>query len=809
MVADAFLTAFALCRRHRGQLALALALLLASSVGSLYLVPFDNSLQPMLPERSRVRSMLRYLDEAGMADKIAVSIECRDRTEPATACKARLREAVGSLSRAAVAPWVSGIVTPLDAPDPSRLSLLPFAPSAFDVRAERGLLSLAEPEPMRSLLRRQFLQATGPQGLFMAARIQRDPFGLEGDLAGRAFRASAALGFDLRLEDGLLTSLDGRRALVILETAIPMTDSVRAKDLTDYLDGVMAGLPSGVRGEYVCAHTHTVSNERLLKRDIAITGVVETIAFLVLVLLCFRDVRGALLILVIPTLAAVLALPLTFLATGMLSYLVVGLGTVIAGISIDYGIHSYVAARHETEPGRSVRSVAAPVASGFLTTCGLFVGFLVSRSPGYRQLGWLAVFSLCVSLALALLVLPQFVRRDPQGAAPAQPARRLGRRRPLHLLLVAGWLLAVSAALVSARHVRFDGEIRRLDGVSPEIRDTERRFDETWRKDTQGQALLAVTAPTLEAALARNEQVYERCRAAGGDEWLVSLAPLWPGAATRQANASRWQRFWRGDAGAALRQRLSAEGLPLGFADRAFDDFFAWARTASAMADPSQHPVLRPLWLRLVRARGDQVHVVSYFPDDAAHLHAVEAAVAGLDDVHVVSARAIAEALSDTFSTEIRRLTLVALACIGLVTALLTRKLWLLLIVLVPPISAVAGLFAAMAAFGLSINVANLMAGIVVFGLSMDYSYVMMHGVEHEEAETSVLVIHISALTTIIGTAVLLLARHPALFSIGLTLTIGTLCGYLGAIAVVPAALRLWLARGWQARGRQNSPVAS
>ncbi len=795
MGGEVFLRAFALCRRHRGKVVLGLVVLLAASVGSLYLLPFDNSLEPMLPEQSRVRAMLRYLDEAGMADKIAVSIQCVGGVSD-EACEPRLREAVRSLTRSVQRPWVSGVVTPLDAPDPQRLSLLDLAPATFDASGERSLRALLEPERMRSLLRRQFLQATGPQGMFMAGRIQRDPFGLEGDLASRAFKASAALGFDLRMKNGLLTSVDGRSALLILETTVPMTDSVASKGLTTHLDALVAGLPAGVRADYVCAHRHTVSNEQLLKRDIAITGVVETIAFLVLVLACFRDLRGALLILVIPTLAALLALPVTALLTGTLSYLVVGLGTVIAGISIDYGIHSYVAARHGHEPGRAVRAIAVPVASGFLTTSGLFVGFLLSRSPGYRQLGWFAVVGLCASLGLALFVLPQFVRRGKEGPPPVHPARPLGRRRPVHVLVVAAWLVAVCTAGVVARGVRFDGEIARLDGISPEIREAEKRFDETWRKETKGQALLAVTAGTVEDALATNEQVFDRCRRAGGDEWLVSIAPLWPGRETRLANLARWHRFWSGEPGRSLRASLSLEGSALGFAQAAFAGFFDWAASASLAPAPPEHPILRPLWQRLVRERGDQVHVVSYFPDDAGHLSAVEAAVAGLDGVHVVSARAIAQALSDTFSSEIGRLTVIALACIVLVTALLVRSLPLLLIVLVPPISAVAGLFVAMNAFALSVNVANLMAGIVVFGLSMDYSYTMMHGIQHEEAETSLLVIHISALTTIIGTAVLLLAHHPALFSIGLTLTIGTLCGYLGAVTVVPAALRLWLSRG-------------
>ncbi len=481
--------------------------------------------------------------------------------------------------------------------------------------------------------------------------------------------------------------------------------------------------------------------------------------------------------------------------TGRLSYLVIGLGTVIAGISIDYGIHSYVATRRGSDPLRAVRAIAGPVAAGFLTIAALFAGFAVSRSPGYRQLACFAVVSLCGALAIALFVMPQFVRSAPEPPRPGPATHPPGSRRTVHLLIVAVWLVAACASLLALRKVRFDGEIQHLDGISGQIREVERRFEATWRTQAQAQAFLVVTAGSLEQALTVNERVYERCRQTGCGGWLVSVAPLWPGRETRLANQERWRAFWSGEARELLRERLSAEGRALGFAERAFEPFFEWVASGSVLPEPSAHPVLRPLWQRLVRRRAEQVHVVSYFPDDEARLAAVEAAAAGLGGTQVVSARAIAGALSDTFSTEIRQLTLVALACILLVTALLVRNLPLVLIVLIPPVSAVAGLFAAMAGFGLSINVANLMAGIVVFGLSMDYSYTMMHGIQHEQAATSLLVVHISALTTIVGTAVLLLARHPALFSIGLTLTIGTLCGYLGAVTVVPAALRLWLAR--------------
>ena len=53
----------------------------------------------------------------------------------------------------------------------------------------------------------------------------------------------------------------------------------------------------------------------------------------------------------------------------------------------------------------------------------------------------------------------------------------------------------------------------------------------------------------------------------------------------------------------------------------------------------------------------------------------------------------------------------------------------------------------------------------------------------------------VSALTTIVGAFSLLFARHPALFSIGLTLTMGLMAGYLAAQFAVPALYRMWMGK--------------
>jgi len=50
-----------------------------------------------------------------------------------------------------------------------------------------------------------------------------------------------------------------------------------------------------------------------------------------------------------------------------------------------------------------------------------------------------------------------------------------------------------------------------------------------------------------------------------------------------------------------------------------------------------------------------------------------------------------------------------------------------------------------------------------------------------------------AAVTTLIGAGSLLFARHPLLFSIGITLSTGVFSGYIASILVIPPLYRIWI----------------
>lgn len=782
----------AFCARHLKLLILVVLGALAAAGAALPRLGFDNSLETMLPEGSRAQSMIRYLREAGLAEVVVVTLECDDKV-PAASREELLRQAAREVSTWIRPPMVTGLLTPgADGLTPGALSMEDLVPVLFDAEEEAHLGVLADPAALRGHLRELFRRQLSPQSMYATGDLRRDPLGLQGSLLRRTLGITSSLGFRITYRDGLLLDESGRRALILLQTATPITDGRAARELVDYLEQARRGLPPGVIAEYVCAHRHTVSNEMILRRDLAVTAVAEAIIFFVLLLVCFRDPRGAVLIFLVPPAAALLALPPTALLTGTLSYLVIGLGTVIAGVSVDYGIHAFVAARHRQDGAAGATMAAGPVTSGMLTVAALFLAFAFSSIGGYRQLSAFAILSLVFSLFLALGLLPHLVAKgraialDRQGGAP--PAGATARDR----VIVLAWLALMVCAVPAFRVVGFDGRLSRLDGITPEIRQAEHALDEVWRAGSARQAIITVAAPDRESALAANREVYERLRAAGQDTGLVTLATLWPGEATRSANAARWRTFWAGPSGAALLQGLVAESPAAGFSASAFVPFIELSGQEPSTPDPAAHPLIKPLWARLVHERGGTWHVFSYIPDEPATLLAIEDTLRSLPQVRVISTPTIDHALSESFTAEITRVTIHSLIGVVVVTALLLRRRRLVFAALIPPMTGVAGLLLIMAATGLDANVVNLMGGIVVFGLGMDYSYTMIHGMRHRTEGASRLVVHLSALTTIVGAGVLLLARHPALFTIGVTLTIGVVCGYFSALLVIPALARIW-----------------
>ena len=102
-------------------------------------------------------------------------------------------------------------------------------------------------------------------------------------------------------------------------------------------------------------------------------------------------------------------------------------------------------------------------------------------------------------------------------------------------------------------------------------------------------------------------------------------------------------------------------------------------------------------------------------------------------------------------------------------------------------VSGVLGLFAFMGIAGIPMNIFNVIASILIIGLGVDYGVFMVHKTREGTGRATVMAVWVSALTTMAGFGALIFGRHPALFSIGLTVSVGIVFSIVTALFVVPA----------------------
>ena len=142
--------------------------------------------------------------------------------------------------------------------------------------------------------------------------------------------------------------------------------------------------------------------------------------------------------------------------------------------------------------------------------------------------------------------------------------------------------------------------------------------------------------------------------------------------------------------------------------------------------------------------------------------------------------------------------TVYAFILVGGLTLLMIRRLKESALALLPLALGLLWTIGLMHLFGLKFNLANvwglpLMIGISAeFGLNVVLRY--LEGRAHGGplvARSTVMGVVLNGVTTIVGFGSLMIAAHRGIFGLGLLLTIGSACGLVAALVVLPVILRL------------------
>jgi uncharacterized protein len=142
--------------------------------------------------------------------------------------------------------------------------------------------------------------------------------------------------------------------------------------------------------------------------------------------------------------------------------------------------------------------------------------------------------------------------------------------------------------------------------------------------------------------------------------------------------------------------------------------------------------------------------------------------------------------------------TAYAFILVGLLSALLIRRVKETLLALLPLVLALLWTIGLMRVFHLQFTMANVWGLPLIVGASAEFGLNVivryLEGRDHGGpliARSTVMAVALNGVTTMVGFGSLMIAQHQGIFGLGLLLTIGSFCAVLASLVVLPVILRL------------------
>ena len=812
--------------RHRVTVLLLVVLFAASSALLSRRLKLNEDFTDMLPMSvPAIAEQVEALKHVRQADRLFVDVQTADlETERLTQAADQMHAALREI------PELGDFRYNIEATDMREMfeqlqAQLPVLLNSNELHELEGRLQTPALEQRLAWMKKAMSQ---PQGLMLKEVAQTDPAGLGDVVSLRLSALRAGIG-DAHIVAGHITSPDGRHILISAAPGFRPSEFHQSALLMRAVLGAARKVetqfpPGSVRIAVTGAHRVALDNATMIREDSKRTSVIAIVAVALLMCAAYRR-RWLALLGLVPTVFGALGAVVVFYLTGdPVSAVALGCGSILIGVTVDYGI--YILYHIDDAPpsnreqlARVVAQLAPTLTFGALTTMAAFLVMFVSPVSGHRQLGLFGAVGVALAAVFVILILPLFVPLGAAGAAQVLPLttamQRLFAWRDRWARVVLPLLLIFSGLCVAGvLRLRFDGDFARLNGVSRETRRDEKVVREVWGK-ALSLTTVVVTGANREEALQKNERVcavLRTLREQRAIESFSSIAPLFPSEQTGRSNYRDWHTFWTEDRRSDLGNSLASAAGSLGFRANAFNPFLeklaSTAPPPSALtgATSSLDRLLSDYWSQ----EDGRVSVCTLVKtgDSASFLLLREALRKEVPGAPLLNKAVLSD---EIIRISRRSLPVFAALVVVLNTVLLFLLLGRLELVLITLLPMAAGMFwtlGTLGLLGLPIDMANFIFAIFVIGVGGDYSLFMvmaelelLRGRADRTASTGGAVT-ICAGTTLLGVGALVLARHPAMFSIGLSAWLGISLTLLATLFLVPPCMA-------RLRRRAASSVAS
>ena len=315
-------------------------------------------------------------------------------------------------------------------------------------------------------------------------------------------------------------------------------------------------------------------------------------------------------------------------------------------------------------------------------------------------------------------------------------------------------------------------------------------------------------ADTNECLLQGAERIYEaligmpELRNAGAE--VSSIATIVPSKRSQQQRLKAWERLMERHR-QTLAERLPKAAESAGFAGNAFSNFFSVIEKEYEIIEPTSFAQLLAGRGASMFKEGERCVTIVTLPQEGSDSlqSLISSKVAGLFEgsgqrVSLFNVKELSSAISESLSADFNYIGLSCSLIVFIFLWLSLRRLSYAIIAFMPMVVSWIWILGIMNLFGIEFNLVNIILATFIFGQGDDYSIFITEGLIYEDKYGKKIIgsfresIYISAAIMFIGMGTLIVAKHPALSSLGEITVLGMAAVVLFSCTLPPLLFRLF-----------------
>lgn len=769
-----FLRIFDYLEKRRWLMWLAAGVVVAVCALLISLMRIDEDISSFLPLDNETRRKTELYGQFSGAEKIVVLFESINGE------KERVKDAIDSFDvryrEMGISVKLTSFIDLYDYVDALEefYGNMPYYLTEEDYERMESLLS--QPGYVDSLMGENRRNLLMPMPEYAMVSVRNDPLHLFQPVVRRLMQ-QIPYGGSFTVDDGFMITKDGRIGIAWLESPYGASETQCNGLLIDSLRNICSKVKvEGVDVRLTGAPVIAVENSRCIKHDSLVAGIVALIIIVVLLWLVLRSVKSMLLIVLTVGMGWLFALGAVGALFGSVSMIVIGMGSVLTGIAVNYPLHVVMHRNYTDNLRENLGELVSPLVIGNITTVGAFCALLPLEADAMRQLGVFAAALLVGTILFSVIILPHLLpseRRESMHLLRFMPA--LGRKGSVISVCVITAITVLMSLFIPS--TSFNTNLSDINYMTVEQRSDIARLTSMTKQQEVTHTLYVIQAGGNWDDRCLSAEKAEKVLDAFGNKELVNdiMSPtdFVPSRKTQAERIARWEEFIDKHK-RQIEKELNLGQRRCGFSEDAFAPFNEMKQRKYDVRDSATFINVASVFMPDKVRNGNicarcQVSVA----DEKALIESLEKC--GIAFTMEQNNAAIAETLSGEFDY----LGLICSIIVLLFLWISFRNVRLALLAFLPMAISWVWILGIMGLMGIQFNIVNIILATFIFGQGDDYTIFMVEGVVHEHNTGQSILpqyrteIVMSAIIMLVGIGTLVISHHPAMHSLGTVTLIG------------------------------------